>query len=252
MLAVPTYWVRPPHPLAHTPGLHRFLWDLHYQPLRRGRSQLPIAAIFNDTAPPPNSPWVLPGVYKVQLTVGDKSFTEPITVKLDPRVHTSVTGQFTVSKAIYDDVLQTTAVLGQMRDLREKIRQARAKSTALDAPLEALDKKIESIEGSPVAGGRGRGVTSGPDTLTSVSATLAALMQSLQKADAPPTGQETAAVRQRRAALAELMQKWKAIQTTDLPRVNQQLARARLPELEIEKHAPAAEMDDDDDADDIG
>jgi hypothetical protein len=85
-----------------------------------------------------------------------------------------------------------------------------------------------------------------------VSATLAALMQSLQASDVPPASQQTVAIRQKRAALAQLMQKWKAIQTTDLPRVNQQLAKARLTELEIEKEATAVEMDDDDSDDDIG
>jgi hypothetical protein len=258
MLDVPAYWLRPARPLAATPGLHRFLWDLHYQPLRRRRAQLPIAAIFRDTAPPPNSPWVLPGTYRVRLTVGDKSFTELLTVKLDPRVHTSVTAQFTLSKAIYDDVLQTTMVLGQMRDLREKIQQARAKAGvgATADLLDPLDKKLLAIEGNPDTGRGGGGgrfaVASGPDTLTSVSTALAALMQAVQKADTPPTSQQAAATRQKRAALAQLMQRWKSIQTVDLPGINQQLAKARLTTLEIEKDAEAVGMDDDDDADDIG
>src|SRR5262249_32842101 len=44
---VPVYWYRPPQPLPTTPGMHRFLWDLHYQPLRiaAGRGGLPIAAV---------------------------------------------------------------------------------------------------------------------------------------------------------------------------------------------------------------
>ncbi len=256
MLNVPTYWVRPWHGLSAAPGLHRFLWDLHYQPLRRGRAQLPIAAIFHNTAPPPNSPWVLPGTYKVRLTVGDKSFMEPITVKLDPRVHTSVREQFTLSKAAYDDVLQTAAVLGQIRELRERIREAQGKSgkgAAADA-LAALDKKIVAIEGE-AGGARGGGrfaVPTGPDTLSSVSANLASLMQAMQEADVPPTSQEAAAVAQQRASLAQLLRRWKAIQNTDLVSVNQQLAKARLPELEVEKNAPAIGMDDDDADDDIG
>jgi hypothetical protein len=92
----------------------------------------------------------------------------------------------------------------------------------------------------------------GPDTLSSVSAILAGLMQSLQASDAPPPRQQTAAIRQKRAALVQLMQQWKAIQTTDLPRVNQQLAKARLTELAVEKEATAVGMDDDDSDDDIG
>jgi photosystem II stability/assembly factor-like uncharacterized protein len=36
-LAIPAYWVRPPHPLSSLPGMHHFLWDLHYTPLGGGR-----------------------------------------------------------------------------------------------------------------------------------------------------------------------------------------------------------------------
>jgi hypothetical protein len=31
--ATPPYWIRPPQQLASGPGLHRFLWDLHYTPV---------------------------------------------------------------------------------------------------------------------------------------------------------------------------------------------------------------------------
>ena len=44
---VPTYWYRPPQALSTAAGMHRFLWDVHYQPLRPaagggGRGGLPI------------------------------------------------------------------------------------------------------------------------------------------------------------------------------------------------------------------
>ena len=51
----PLYWYRPPQPLSTAAGMHRFTWDVHYQPLagltsrrrraRRGPTQLPIQAI---------------------------------------------------------------------------------------------------------------------------------------------------------------------------------------------------------------
>ena len=33
-----------------------------------------------------NSPWVAPGAYTVRLTAGGKTMTQPITIKMDPRV----------------------------------------------------------------------------------------------------------------------------------------------------------------------
>src|SRR5204862_5238985 len=70
---VPLYWYRAPQPLSAAPGMHRFLWDLHYQPIADapagGRGGLPIAAVARNTVPAPSTPWVAPGVYTAKLTV---------------------------------------------------------------------------------------------------------------------------------------------------------------------------------------
>lgn len=260
MLNVPTYWVRPPHPLSGAPGLHRFLWDLHYQPLKRNREELPIAAIVHDTVPAPNSPWILPGTYRIRLTAGNKTYTEPVSVRMDPRVHTSVVAQFVLSKAAYTDIQRAATASGQIRDLRASIRQARGKLRSaspegqLDAQLEALDKKLEAIAGAS-GGGRGAGRFAAPrgaETLASVTTSLMTLMRSVQSADVPPTAPESAAIARRRAALAHLIQQWKTIQSTDLPRVNQQLGHADVPALHVNARADAASAGDDEGDDDVG
>ena len=78
---VPVFWFRPPQKLATTAGLHRFIWDVHYQPLPAppgggegggGRGGLPIQAIPYNSAPAPGTPWVTPGTYTVRLTAAGK------------------------------------------------------------------------------------------------------------------------------------------------------------------------------------
>ena len=60
---MPKYWVRPPQRCRAAPGMHRFLWDMHYPPLPGGGgAELSDAAIVHDTPPAP-SVWVLPGQY---------------------------------------------------------------------------------------------------------------------------------------------------------------------------------------------
>ncbi len=105
----PAYWIRPTKAPAATPGLHRFVWDLHYAPPQAFEWSYPIAATPGDTAVEPKGPWVMPGTYTVRLTVGGTVQTQPLVVKMDPRVKTPRQGlerQFALSMRIYDAVVR--------------------------------------------------------------------------------------------------------------------------------------------------
>jgi len=190
MLAVPTYWVRPPHPLSNAPGMHRFVWDLHYDPLPEARPNLPMQAIVHDTAPASIAPWAMPGVYTVKLTVSGQSHTQPLTVKMDPRVHAELAQQFVLSKQIYDDLQKAHKALDEIRKLPQGPK------------LAALVGEASRGRGAPVVG---------PDTLTSVTAALTNLLRMIEGADVVPTTQAAAAVADRRKALATLLAQWKTM-----------------------------------------
>jgi photosystem II stability/assembly factor-like uncharacterized protein len=89
-LSVPTYWLRPPQSISARAGLHRFVWDLYYEARTggggRGGTRLPIAAIAHNTAPTPSAQRAEPGTYTVRLTVAGRSYTQPLTVREDPRL----------------------------------------------------------------------------------------------------------------------------------------------------------------------
>ena len=86
---VPPYWLRPQQILSGTTGSHRFMWDMHYQPLNVPPA-FPIAATYMNTAPDPTSPWVMPGKYIAKLTVDGQERYQVFEVKMDPRVKTPV------------------------------------------------------------------------------------------------------------------------------------------------------------------
>ncbi|HEV3140049.1 MAG TPA: hypothetical protein VGY57_06015, partial [Vicinamibacterales bacterium] len=226
---VPAYWYRPPHPLAKTAGMHRFTWDVHYQSVAGGgggRGGLPIAAVPYDTIPAPTAPWAAPGQYTVKLTVDGKSYTQPLTLKMDPRVKTPALGlaqQFTLSKQMYDGMLDAQNAVQEIRALRAKI--ASAGSATASAERAALDAKLAALEGGGGGGrggrgGGGRGVPSAgagqtpepAETFASIGGGLGAMMGLLQGADVTPTSQLVAAVGQRRAALMKLKAQWTALQ----------------------------------------
>lgn len=82
---IPLYWIRPQQLLSSESGSHRFVWDMHYQPLNEAPSYS-IAAIYKNTAPNATSPWVLPGEYLVKLIVDGEIITEKLVIQMDPRV----------------------------------------------------------------------------------------------------------------------------------------------------------------------
>jgi hypothetical protein len=99
----PDYWVRPQQILSAEAGSHRFIWDLHYTPLDLP-AQYPISAIYMNTAPSPTSPYALPGNFTVRLTVEGKTFSQPLKLKMDPRVKTAAKDlqwQHELSKQLY-------------------------------------------------------------------------------------------------------------------------------------------------------
>jgi hypothetical protein len=241
---LPVWWYRAPHPLSKAVGMHRFLWDLHYQPLRGvgQRGALPIAAVPHDTAPAPTSPWVMPGQYTVRLSVHGRSYSQPLIVKMDPRVKTPAAGllqQFTLSKQLYDAALQAQTALEQLRALRAQVRDRTSPSaggaTTASEALAAFDKKASALEGQPLAfGGGGRGaVARGPETFSSMTASLHQLMGLLEGADVTPTTQLVTAVADRRTAFAKLMTRWNALKTADLNALNATLRAAGAPAINL-------------------
>ena len=234
MLAIPKYWPRPPQVLKTEAGMHRFLWDMHYQPVPGIPPQYPIAAVAHNTAPAPTSPWVLPGQYTVKLTANGKTYAAPLTVKMDPRVKSPAAAlqkQFDLSKQLYDDAMSLTGPIEQARAWRQQLAKAQP-GTATEA-IKAFQQKLDNVAGREAGRGGGGGFQGqqGPEALTAARAGLMALMNQLQEADVVPTQPQVAAIAERRKAVAPAMERWQELLKADLPTINQQLTAAGMPEL---------------------
>ena len=110
---IPKYWIRPQQVLSADAGSHRFTWNMHYSPLNIPASY-PIAAIYKNTAPNETSPWVMPGMYTVRLIVNGKAYSQLFTIKMDPRVKTSIKNlqlQHDLSLMCYNNALKCMNVL---------------------------------------------------------------------------------------------------------------------------------------------
>jgi hypothetical protein len=233
-LAIPPYWLRPPQKLAADPGMHRFFWDMHYDPVPGEPPQYPIAAVYRNTAPAPTSPWAMPGKYRVVLTVGGKSYEQPLTVVMDPRVKTSnadLLEQFKLSKQLYDEWLKLDSMSQSLRRVRQQVSELQTKAPAgdLKAHINALAEKLQAF--SPGGGGGPAGV--GPRTLASASGRVRTLFNVIQNVDVAPTPQVVAAVPDVLEDARGVQENWQAIKSQDIAALNRELRTANLPEIDL-------------------
>lgn len=251
MLNIPTYWVRPPQVLSAAAGMHRFLWDMHYPNVPGVDAEYPIAAIPHNTAPQPSGPWALPGQYTVVLTANGKSYSQPLTIKMDPRVKTSLAGlqqQFKLSNDLYTQLLTLSPAAEEAGVLRKQLKDLQQKATgeAL-AAIKALDQKLQVLAGGAA---RRPGPGTEPPTLGGLKTKFLTLFGVFQEADVAPSSQAAAAVADLQKQLPPLMQRWNAAKSQDIPALNKQLKDANLPEVKLESfalpaHASVSSKDED-------
>jgi photosystem II stability/assembly factor-like uncharacterized protein len=250
---IPMYWVRPQQILSAEAGMHRFVWDMHYPPPDALNREFPISAIVHDTPQLPVGAWAMPGKYTVRLTVDGKTYTQPLTVRMDPRVKTSDTDlrkQFEMEAGVVEGMNETFEALQQVRALRPQVtdRAGKAKGALADS-LAALDKQAAELEGAgqtqffgvPPSGKR-------PENLSTLNQHFGQLLNVVDSADAAPTTQASAVYLELEDALGNVLAQWKKMRDSDLPSLNALLKKAHLEGLNPNEStaAPAQDSDQDD------
>ncbi|HEV2482902.1 MAG TPA: hypothetical protein VGS79_24720 [Puia sp.] len=201
---IPTYWIRPQQLLSAKAGPHRFLWDLHYQPLNVPASY-PIAAVYANTAPEPTSPWALPGTYTVRLTADGKTSTQPLVIRMDPRVKTSAAAlqqQFTLSLEAYEGRKRAMAAYDSVQALRGSIAAMLPGAGAdLAKTLHEWDVKAAMLAGVPHRGRGGMSPASAElKPFSQLQNDYAGIFGILEGADLSPTMQTQTALQSTRSA----------------------------------------------------
>jgi photosystem II stability/assembly factor-like uncharacterized protein len=229
-LKIPRYWIRPLESLFAKRGMHRFLWDMHYTPITGVEPDYPMAAVYRDTPPAPTSPWVMPGDYTVVLTANGKSYTQPLTVKMGPRVKMSAAElqkQFELSRQLCE-VRATLEPIGKTFDsLVEQLTKIKEQSLPknVEDKLNALNSKIKELgPPNPRPGA--------PPSLHALDSAKS-LFNEIQGVDAPPTDRVKAAVGDVRLQATLLIERWKQIIAQDVPALNNELQTAGLPHINI-------------------
>jgi len=227
-LKIPAYWVRPPQSLLAKAGLHRFLWDLHYEPVPTVDPSYPMSAIFQNTAAQPTSPWCMPGDYSVVLSAGGKSFTQPLAVRMDPRVKVSaadLAAQFELANKLYQLRPALVPIGKRLISLNEAI--AKIKEHSAQKPvaekLDAFAKKLREF--APPNSRPGAPLT------LEVLAQLETVFDRVQHVDAAPMPALSAAGAEIQRRAKEVVERWRSFVAQDIPALNRDLETAGLEKI---------------------
>ena len=193
---IPLYWVRPQQILSATQGAHRFMWDMHYAPLNLPATY-PIAAIYQNTAPAPTSPWVMPGVYTVTLKINDVRFTQQLTVTMDPRIHMSLKAlqqQHDLAVICYQGRLKGTKINEQITVARNSLKQIQPGNNSITKNDFSWDEQLATLQGNT--------------GIEKINRSFAGLHGILEDVQMPPTTQTIMAVAATQKQLQDLESKW--------------------------------------------
>ncbi|MDQ6785372.1 MAG: hypothetical protein M3033_00940, partial [Acidobacteriota bacterium] len=173
------------------------------------------------------------GDYTVVLTVNGKTYAQPLTVKIDPRVKTSVSDlqkQFDLSKRLYDNWLLLQPInksIGELSAQLAKAKTSAGQNATLAANIDALGKKLNEAAGAPNA-------PLGASLSIGVFDRLQTLFSTIQEVDAAPTPTVETAANEVLRASQTAVERWRAIESSDLPELNRRLKAARLQEIKLD------------------
>jgi photosystem II stability/assembly factor-like uncharacterized protein len=207
---VPLYWPAPQMVLSTGRGMHRFSWDLRFEPIgeepRAGGGAT--GAVPGRTYPNVRAPWAPPGEYTVRMTVEGVPLTQPLSLRLDPRVETSAPDLergAALSRENYDRAVAATVAYQEARVLVDRLD---------DAGSASLKAEVEALAPAPRPGGgrrRFRAAPTGPPTLNGTSDALLSAAMALQEADVAPTVRQIEASTAANAQFDAVMAQWNAL-----------------------------------------
>jgi photosystem II stability/assembly factor-like uncharacterized protein len=231
-------WIRDPKPLLAEAGMHRFVWDLHFaMPKGMRRSFWG-----------PAGPLAAPGNYTVKLTANGKSSTQPLTIKLDPRVKTSqdaLERQFGLASKLAARLGEVSIAQQQAGELRKQI-DARKKeaggSAELLTALQELEKKMEAAvepDSDAEFGLFGLALPGKEhEPLPKVEGSLTRLLIVVDSSEVGPTADAAVASARWEEAAREALGRWASFQKEELANVNGLLEKAKLKPLVIASTNP--------------
>ena len=234
MTASSSFWLAAPYAIPADAGLNRAVWDLRYDAPPSFTHSFEINANPGETPASPEGPLVLPGTYTLRLTVDGKSYTQPITVRNDPR-ETTPAAALAAQQALMMKL--DAGINAALTDhdaaiaLRDAVQKAAGANAAGDVSTAAaaLVARLDTLAGNPNARGfRGRGAAPRAPSFVQVSEQLVRELEAQDVGDVAPTEGVLASAHAACEQLSKAESELRTIASQELPAYNATLTKHGL------------------------
>jgi hypothetical protein len=204
-------------------GLNRAGWGMRVRP----PVVAPAASALFEAA---QGPRVLPGTYTVKLTKGDQTYTEPLTVAMDPRAKYSLEerkAQFELSMKVYkllEHMTYGVEAIEGVRDAANARADKLAEKDALRKQLQKLAADCDALRSKIVATKEG-GMITGEERIREH---LGQLYGAVTGYDGRPTDYQTARTESLGHELQDVIDDFQKLTQKELPGINAALKKKKL------------------------
>jgi hypothetical protein len=203
------------------------VWDLRYP----GASTFPCLILWSGSAE--QGPLAVPGQYRVRISANGETQTQPLTIRMDPRLKgvtiADLREQFALAIKTRDRTSDANDAVLRIRRLKSAIadRARRANSPDVAATAADVSSKLSAIE-EELYQVRNR---SGQDPLNfpiKLNNRIAALRRSIETGDAKPTASSYVVFRELSAELDTLLKRLDQVVKGELAAFNRTLGGKKL------------------------
>ena len=209
-------------------GVNRSGWGMRVKP----PAVAPAASALFEAA---QGPRVLPGKYTVKLTKGDKTYTEPLDVAMDPRAKYSMDerkAEFDLSMKVYKELEHMTYGVAAIEGVRDAANARSAKLNEKDPlrkQLQQLAADCDTLRSKIVATKEG-GMITGEERIREH---LGQLYGAITEYDGKPTDYQVARTESLGHELQDVIDDFQKLIQKDLPGINSGLKKKKLEAITV-------------------
>jgi photosystem II stability/assembly factor-like uncharacterized protein len=223
-LPIAERWFSKPQSLETSGGMHRFIWNLAWDPSGAPEDNEPD----DGEGTTPHAPRVAPGTYTVELEVnGETVSTENLIVIKDPRspaTQAQFVQQFATSYTIFHDSQDSRRALAEIAAVKEQLDMTSADAAAANTQVIIKAKELRADLDAIVEGNAG---------LDAANAKLATALNAVESSDRPAPAQAHAVYGLARTASQGKLKQWAMLKAGPLAALNLELKSHGLPPIAV-------------------